>query len=172
MLYPLISVCCIVYTVHPPHAYTKPSLVTGLSIRSAAILPSPYPFSHICAAIKGSVQLPKYNMFFKVFFPFYRSQGAGPSSSPSPAPPSPSSSPPPPSASGITFFPCLSSFQCCGSMTFWCGSGSADPCLRLMDPDPDSDPDPGSGSCYFHHWPSKCQQKTNFLKQWILLITF
>jgi hypothetical protein len=26
--------------------------------------------------------------------------------------------------------------QCCGSMTFWCGSGSgsADPCLRLMDP--------------------------------------
>ncbi len=27
--------------------------------------------------------------------------------------------------------------QCCGSMTFWCGSGSADPCLWLMDPDPD-----------------------------------
>ncbi len=28
--------------------------------------------------------------------------------------------------------------QCCGSMTFWCGSrsGSADPCLWLMDPDP------------------------------------
>jgi hypothetical protein len=25
--------------------------------------------------------------------------------------------------------------QCCGSMTFWCGSGSADPCLWLMDPD-------------------------------------
>ncbi len=25
---------------------------------------------------------------------------------------------------------------CCGSMTFWCGSGSADPCFRLMDPDP------------------------------------
>jgi hypothetical protein len=21
-------------------------------------------------------------------------------------------------------------------MTFWCGSGSADPCLRLIDPDP------------------------------------
>jgi hypothetical protein len=31
-------------------------------------------------------------------------------------------------------------FQCSGSMTFWCGSGSADPCLSLMDPD--SDPDP------------------------------
>jgi hypothetical protein len=27
--------------------------------------------------------------------------------------------------------------QCCGSMTFWGGSGSADPCLVLMDPDPD-----------------------------------
>jgi hypothetical protein len=22
------------------------------------------------------------------------------------------------------------------NMTFWCGSGSADPCLLLMDPDP------------------------------------
>jgi hypothetical protein len=29
-------------------------------------------------------------------------------------------------------------FQCCGYMTFWggSGSGSADPCLVLMDPDP------------------------------------
>ncbi len=27
-------------------------------------------------------------------------------------------------------------YQCSGSMTFWCGSGSADPCLLLMDPDP------------------------------------
>jgi hypothetical protein len=35
----------------------------------------------------------------------------------------------------------VTSFQCSGSMTFWCGSGSADPCLQLMDPDPDSDPD-------------------------------
>ena len=26
--------------------------------------------------------------------------------------------------------------QCCGSMTFWCGSGSGDPCIWLMDPDP------------------------------------
>ncbi len=33
--------------------------------------------------------------------------------------------------------------QCCGSVTFWCGSGgSADPCLWLMDPDSDPDPDP------------------------------
>ncbi len=58
-----------------------------------------------------------------------------------------------------------SGIQCCGSMTFWggSGSGSADPCLRLMDPD--SDPDPGSGSWYFRQWPSRCQQKTNFLTQ-------
>ncbi len=30
----------------------------------------------------------------------------------------------------------LSFLQCSGSMTFWGGSGSADPCLWLMDPDP------------------------------------
>jgi hypothetical protein len=41
-------------------------------------------------------------------------------------------------------------------MTFWGGSGSADPCLWLMDPDP------GSESCYFRHWPSRCQQKNKF----------
>ncbi len=59
-------------------------------------------------------------------------------------------------------------------LTFWggSGSGSADPCIWLMAPDPDSDPDPGSGSCYFRHWPSRCQQKTNFLTQFVLLITF
>ncbi len=34
----------------------------------------------------------------------------------------------------------LNAWQCCRSMTFWggFGSGSADPCLWLMDPDPDS----------------------------------
>ncbi len=49
-----------------------------------------------------------------------------------------------------------------------------DPCLWLMDPDsdPDSDPDPGSESFYFRHWPSRCQQKTNFLTQFFLLMTF
>jgi hypothetical protein len=26
--------------------------------------------------------------------------------------------------------------QCCWSMTCWCGSGSTDPCLWLIDPDP------------------------------------
>ncbi len=25
--------------------------------------------------------------------------------------------------------------QCCGYISFWCGSGSSDPCLWLMDPD-------------------------------------
>ncbi len=48
--------------------------------------------------------------------------------------------------------------QCSGSMTFMCGSGSADPCLWLMDLDP------GSGSCYFLHWPPRCHQKTNLKK--------
>ncbi len=41
----------------------------------------------------------------------------------------------------LTTYPNLSAYlQCCGSMTFWCrsgsGSGSADPCLWLLDPDP------------------------------------
>ncbi len=43
--------------------------------------------------------------------------------------------------------------HCCGSMTFWSGSGSADPCLWLMDTY-------GSGSCYFRHWHWRHQQKT------------
>ena len=30
----------------------------------------------------------------------------------------------------------------------------------------------GSGSCCFRHWPSRCQQKTHFLTQFFLLITF
>ncbi len=66
--------------------------------------------------------------------------------------------------------------QCCGSMTFWggSGSGSAEPCLWLMDSDPDSDPDPGSGSFYFRHWLSRCQQKTkhNFFSLWLFEATF
>jgi hypothetical protein len=32
--------------------------------------------------------------------------------------------------------------QCCGSMTFWCESGSAESCIWLMDPDLDSYQDP------------------------------
>ena len=41
-------------------------------------------------------------------------------------------------------------------------SGSADPCLWLMDPDP----------FYFRHWPSRCQQKTNLKKQFFCIILF
>ncbi len=62
--------------------------------------------------------------------------------------------------------------QCCGSMTFWCGSGSADPCLWLMNPD--ADPDLESGSSYFRHWPSRCQQirYPKLFFKFCLLITF
>ncbi len=30
----------------------------------------------------------------------------------------------------------------------------------------------GSGSCYFRHWPSRCQQKTNFLHNFFCLLLF
>ncbi len=30
----------------------------------------------------------------------------------------------------------------------------------------------GSGSFYFHHWPSRCQQKTNFIQKVFLHVTF
>jgi hypothetical protein len=36
----------------------------------------------------------------------------------------------------------LLSKQCWGSVTFWCGSGSPDPYLLLMDQDPTPDPSP------------------------------
>jgi hypothetical protein len=42
--------------------------------------------------------------------------------------------------------------QCCGSVTFWCGFGS------------------GLGTCYFRHWPSRRQQKTNLLKKFFCLL--
>ncbi len=29
-----------------------------------------------------------------------------------------------------------------------------------------------SGSCYFRHWPSRCQQKTNFLTQFFCIILY
>jgi len=46
-----------------------------------------------------------------------------------------------------------------GSMPLTNGSGSGSVC--------------GSGSSYFHHWPSRCQQKTNFfVTKGFLLITF
>ncbi len=47
--------------------------------------------------------------------------------------------------------------QCCGSMTFWCGSGSA-PLTN------------GSGSFYFHHWHWRCHQKTSLKKSFFCLL--
>ncbi len=57
------------------------------------------------------------------------------------------------------------SLQCCrsGSMTFWyrCGSGSADPCLWIIDPNPDPGGPKTSGSAtqitrYHFDLPSSC----------------
>jgi hypothetical protein len=50
------------------------------------------------------------------------------------------------------------------------GVDSADPCLWLMDPDPDSGC--GSGSFYFHHWPSRYQQKANLKRKFFRILLF
>ncbi len=55
--------------------------------------------------------------------------------------------------------------QCCGSMTFWYESGSADPCLT-------NGSGFGSGSCYFRHWPLRRHQKTNFFKAFYCWLLF
>ncbi len=34
------------------------------------------------------------------------------------------------------------------------------------------DPDSGSGSCYFRHWPSRCQQKTILFKKFFCSLPF
>jgi hypothetical protein len=56
-------------------------------------------------------------------------------------------------------------YQCCGSMTFWCGSGSGstDPCLLQKDLDPDS---------AIFVIPSRLQQKTNFFEKVLLIVLF
>ncbi len=58
--------------------------------------------------------------------------------------------------------------QCSGSMTFWCESGSADPCLELMNPDsdPDADPDPSIFITYLQD----ANKKTNLKKKKISCI--
>jgi hypothetical protein len=73
-------------------------------------------------------------------------------------------SPPPPDVTVIVFWTSVA------DRWPWGGSGSADPCLWSMYPVSDTDPDPGYGSCYFRHGPSRCQQKTNFLTQFLLLL--
>ncbi len=60
------------------------------------------------------------------------------------------------------FMSIVCTYQCSRSMTYWCGSGFADPCLWGS----------GSRSCYFYHWPSRRQQKTHLFKKVFLLITF
>ncbi len=53
--------------------------------------------------------------------------------------------------------------QCSGSMIFLCGNGSGSMPVTNGS---------GFGSCYFRHWPSRWQQKTNFFNEVFLLITF
>ncbi len=50
----------------------------------------------------------------------------------------------------------IGAHQCCGSMTFWCGSGSADSMPLIYGS--------GFGSWYFRHWPSRCHNK-KFIKK-------
>ncbi len=56
--------------------------------------------------------------------------------------------------------------QCCGSMTFWCGSGSEDPCLWL------DGSGCGSGSFYFSSLTFKMSTKKLIKKKVFLHITF
>ncbi len=56
-------------------------------------------------------------------------------------------------------------FQCWGSVTFWCGSGSEYPYLWLLDPDPTPDPTPFSETL-------RMQKKNIFPHTYLLLITY
>ncbi len=55
--------------------------------------------------------------------------------------------------------------DCCGSMTFWCGSGSGSMPLT-------NGSGFGSGSFFFRHKPSRCQQKTNLKKKFFCILLF
>ncbi len=93
---------------------------------------------------------------------------------------------------GFSYYLCLM-IEGSGSVDLTNGSGSRRPKnIRSPNTDPNTcytlhwlllnsvadpwhfgvDPDPGSGSCYFRHWPSRCQQKTKILTQFFLLFTF
>jgi hypothetical protein len=57
------------------------------------------------------------------------------------------------SSPSTSYQPCARTlYQCCRSVTFLYGSGS--------------------GSCYFHQWPSRRQQKTNFLQKFFCILLF
>ncbi len=60
--------------------------------------------------------------------------------------------------------------QCCESMTCWCGSGSADPCLWLMD----TDPDPAIFVIDLHNADKKLNKKTKLKnkKKFFCLLLF
>jgi hypothetical protein len=62
-----------------------------------------------------------------------------------------------------TGLPPLTTSQCSGSMTFWCGSGSADSCLLLIDPDADTDP------AIFVIDLQEANKKSNFYKVFLLI---
>jgi hypothetical protein len=66
--------------------------------------------------------------------------------------------------------------SCSESMTFWCGagSGSVDPCLRLMDPNPDSDPDtdPDTDPAAFVIDLQEANKKLIFLNSFFCLLLF
>ncbi len=65
--------------------------------------------------------------------------------------------------------------QCSGSMTFWrgSGSGSADPCLWLMDPDPDSAPAPDAiRILLFSSLTFKMPPKNDFFKTFFCIVLF
>ncbi len=53
--------------------------------------------------------------------------------------------------------------QCCGSVTFWCSYGSADPCLWTMDPD--SAPDPAIFVLVHLHHFSKIKSSKEVTKE-------
>ena len=60
--------------------------------------------------------------------------------------------------------------QFSGSMKFWGGSGSADPCLWLVDPAPDSDLDPSIFVIYLQHASKKLIFNTIFSAYYFLKV--
>ncbi len=60
--------------------------------------------------------------------------------------------------------------QCSGSMTFWCRSGSADPCFCLMNLDPDADPDPAIFIIDLQDANKKLTKKTSFSAYYFLKV--
>ncbi len=64
---------------------------------------------------------------------------------------------------GYVYSPLSIRVQCCGSMPFWCGSGS----MPLT-----NGSGFGSRSCYFRHWFSRVRLKTDLKKWFFCLLLF